>query len=574
MITLTNIKQEKVLHIFYAVVFLFFSINSWSQTYATSATTSNTTLSPNEVLTPALAYDGLVSTAAVVKANAGGLFGIGAYNGYIELQFPGDVPANTTSYIKIATQDNLLTSLLGGSLGTLLANVLGAVLIGNQEFTVSANYNGGSSILSGNSQVVTDFATDKLRIIRNAAGDYLIAITPNAVYNRIKITNRIGATLLGLGNEKTLSVYEAYYLTNPPACGGSLTTSFSGSGITLDLLKLNTAGVINPEFAIDAITTNYSELKLGLLGVGASVEQTVYLGGVSQTTDVFGIKLSMGGALLGLDVLNNVTITASKGTTVVQSKTLAQLLTLNLLNMQGGVVTTVPMAPAGAVDRITVSFTSLASVGAVAQNLNFYGITIRTLAVPVITQNNAVCKDGSASIIAATSVTGAQLKWYSDASGDTLLATTASGAPFVTPGLTAAKTYYVEQFTTCAGLLLPVVVTVLIPPSAGVIAGEQTICLTKAPAALTSVSADSGVGISYKWESSPDGIIWTVIPDAVLASYQPDVLLKMTFFHRITTITSGTTVCSSSPTASIKVLTKNCMVVSNPMVRQRLKNGA
>lgn len=564
----------KALHIIYAVILLFCSISAWSQTYATSATTSNTALSPSEVLTPALAYDGLVSTAAVAKANAGGLLGIGAFNGYIELQFPGDVPANTTSYVKIATQDNLLTSLLGGSLGTLLANVLGAVLIGNQEFTVAANYNGGSSIVSGNSQVVTDFATDKLRIIRNAAGDYLIAITPNAVYNRIKITNRIGATLLGLGNEKTLSVYEAYYLTAPPACGGALTTSFSGTGITLDLLKINTAGVINPEFAIDAITTNYSELKLGLLGVGASVEQTVYLGGVSQATDVFGIKLSMGGALLGLDVLNNVTITASKGTTVVQSKTLTQLLTLNLLNMQGGVVTTVPMAPLGAVDRITVSFAALASVGAVAQNLNFHGITIRTLAVPVITQNNAICKDGTASLIATTSVAGAQLKWYSDASGDTLLATTASGVAFVTPGLAAAKTYYVEQFTTCAGLLQPVTVTVLVPPSAGIIAGEQTVCLTKTPVGLTSISADSGVGIGYKWESSTDGNIWTVIDGANLATYQPDILLKTTFFRRTTTITSGTTVCSSSPTGSIKVLTKNCMVISNPMVRQRLKNGA
>lgn len=550
---------------------MFFYVNSWSQTYATSATISNT----GEVVSPALAYDGLVSTAAVVKANAGGLFGVGAFNGYIELQFPGDIPANTTTYVKIATQDNLLTSLLGGSLGTLLANVLGAVLIGNQEFTVAANYNGGSSIVSGSSQVANDFATDKLRIVRNAAGDYLIAIAPNAVYNRIKITNRIGATLLGLGNEKTLSVYEAYYTTTPPVCGGSaLTTSFSGSGITLDLLQAGSAGVTNPQNAIDAVTTNYSELKLGFLGVGASVEQTVYLGGVSQATDVFGIGLSMGGALLSLDVLNNVTIIASKGVTVVQSRTLSQLLTLNLLNMQGGVVTTVPMAPGGAVDRITVRFNSLASVGAIAQNINFYGITIRTLAVPVITQNNAVCKDGTASLIATTSVAGAQLKWYSDASGDTLLATTASGVPFVTPGLAATKTYYVEQFTACAGHLQPVVVSVLVPPSAGIIAGEQTVCLTKAPAGLTSVSADSGAGISYIWESSLDGAAWTLIVGANLATYQPDVLLKTTFFRRTTTITSGSTVCSSIPTNSIKVLTKNCMVISNPMVRQRLKNGA
>lgn len=56
----------------------------------------------------------------------------------MELSYPNVLPANTTSYVKIQTQDNLLPSLLGGSLGTVVSNVLGAVLVGNQEFTVQA----------------------------------------------------------------------------------------------------------------------------------------------------------------------------------------------------------------------------------------------------------------------------------------------------------------------------------------------------------------------------------------------------------------------------------------------------
>jgi hypothetical protein len=57
-----------------------------------------------------------------VKASSGPL-GLGAYPGYLELQYPATLPANTASYVRIETDDNLLSSLLGGSLGRMLADV-------------------------------------------------------------------------------------------------------------------------------------------------------------------------------------------------------------------------------------------------------------------------------------------------------------------------------------------------------------------------------------------------------------------------------------------------------------------
>src|SRR5438552_1951440 len=69
---------------------------------------------------------------------------------FIELRFPDydpttpavvdPIPANTTVYVKIATQDSYLGTLIGGALGDLLQNLLGG-LAGHQTFNVQARNN-------------------------------------------------------------------------------------------------------------------------------------------------------------------------------------------------------------------------------------------------------------------------------------------------------------------------------------------------------------------------------------------------------------------------------------------------
>lgn len=435
---LKTTPKKQILFLLLAVAFFLNPYMGMAQTrvYASSVSASNETDNVTQ------SFDQNMTTAAQVRASSGILIGIGQYAGHIELQFPTVLPANTTSFVKITTDDNLLPSLLGGNLGGVLADVAGAVLIGNQEFTVQAK-NVNTVVLDGDSNSVADFSGDRLRIVINPAGEYLIAITPSLPYNRIRLTNRVGS-LLGLGNTKVLNVFEAYYISAPANCGTAAYTNFTGSGITLDALELGDAGVENPQFAIDASTTNFSVLSLGILGVGATISQTVYFEGPSTSTDQFNVRLRLTGTLLNLDVANNVRIMSYNGGTQVTNQTLSTLLVLNLLNIQGGAITSVPINPGAPVDRIVVSFTSL--VGAsVVQNLDFFGVT-RTVAPPTVTPppgggNYFACAGSTASLTATTGA-GNELHWYTIATGGTATVVT-SGTPFITPVLTASATFYV-----------------------------------------------------------------------------------------------------------------------------------
>lgn len=545
------------------VIFLCLSANANAQTknYATIlADQSNVT-------NAGLAHDGLLATRADVVAKTNTLVFPG-YQGAIELQFPTTLPANTTTYIRIASDDNILAPLIGGNLGGLLSSVLGVLLTGNQEFSVDAKLDGGSPILTGNSTTPSQFATDRLRIVQSAAtpAEYYIRITPNSPYNRIRLTNKIGNAVVGLGVEKKLYVYDAYYLTGVLSCGDPTYTSFSATSI----VSLGDATVTNPQHAITSLTTDYSVLTMGALSVASTIEQTVYFDGLSSSTDTFGVRLSLPQSLLSANVLGGITVIASNGGTAVETYTLSQLIALNLLNLQPDQPITAYFAPNAAVDRITLRVTSVA---AVAQNIHFYGVT-RTLAAPVITGNNYVCYGSMASLVATTPLPGAQIKWYSTPAGGTPLVTTTSGQAAVSSALTVNTTFYVQlTYGACLSAMLPVTITVISTPAAGIITGEQTVCLTRTPMALSTTAYDSGVGITYKWEISADQAMWATIPDATSFTYQPPVLTKTTYYRRITIHTISGVACPSLPSNVIKVTTRNCMVISNPMVRQRIKSG-
>jgi hypothetical protein len=541
---LKTTPKKLILLLLLAVAFFLNPYTGSAQTrvYASSATSLQTDNVPQS-------YDQNMTTAAQVRANSGVALGIGAYSGYVELQFPSLLPANTTSYVKITTEDNLLPSLLGGNLGGLLADVLGAVLLGNQEFTVEAK-NNTTVVLDGDSNVVADFAGDRLRIVINPAGEYLIAITPALPYNRIRLTNRVGASLVGLGTQKVLNVFDAYYVSAPANCGSPAFTNFTGSGITLDALQLGSAGVQNPQFAIDANTNNFSVLSLGILGVGATISQTVYFEGLSGATDQFSVRLRAVGTLLDLNLANNVRIMSYNGGTQVTNQTLSSLLTLNLLNMQGGVITTIPINPGAPVDRIVVSFNSL--VGAsVAQNLEFYGVT-RTVAPPAITPGPVsgsyfACVNSTASLVATTTA-GNELRWYTTATGGTAT-TVASGVPYVTPVLTATTTFYVAAAKIgcpeeSSRIAVPVTVTPVGTPTTT--NATQQFCSFSAPTVANLQVNEPGVTF---YTAATAG---TLLPPATL-------LTNNTIYYA--TLTDAATGCQSTTRLAITVtLTATCDV--------------
>lgn len=98
------------------------------------------------------------------------------------------------------------------------------------------------------------------------------------------------------------------------------------------------------------------------------------------------------------------------------------------------------------------------------------------------------------------------------------------------------------------------------------------------PGTIGPGTAGGGTGIYYKWEMSVNnGANWSVIANATQASYQPPVIHKTTQYRRTTVSTSVfgafTVVCESATTAGTVIVTaRNCKVITNPMIYQKVKN--
>src|SRR5690606_4064131 len=218
---------------FVCVLFLAMPMAVWGQTKVLANTVSYT--SGDDKMTSLLGcgtlglgpcYDPTVqnstnatandNTYARLLASPGLALNLGSYEGVIELQFPGTLPANTWSYVRLQGDGDLFKVLLGGSLGNVLGGVLGAVLAGNQEMVFDARM-GSTSVLSRTS--TQGFGTDDVKLLVDADGNYTLAMRPSAPYDRIRITNRTGS-LLGLGAEKPLDIFNAfYYQDNNQDCG-------------------------------------------------------------------------------------------------------------------------------------------------------------------------------------------------------------------------------------------------------------------------------------------------------------------------------------------------------------------
>ncbi len=425
-----------------ALLFIvFFTIQL--QLHAQNPVYASSIITENNVDSSANAIDQDLNTSASVRANSGLALGIGAYNGNLELQYPTSVPANTTTFLKVESEDDLLPYLLGGNLGNLLADIGGSLLIGNQEFSIEAK-DANTTVLEGRSTNVADFSSNAMRVVTNSGNEHFIAISPTQEYDRISITNEVGS-LIGLNNTKELEVYEAYYNTTADPCGTPSFTSYDGNGITLDLINLGGAGVENPGFAIDGDPSTYSNLGLGVISVLGNMEQTFYYGSTLNPTDVVYMTIAMNPSLLQLGIADNIQVQGYNGSEEAFTSNLSSLLDLDVLGLlESGDPTTISFTPGEDVDRVTVNLSSLLNV-ALEQELQIYDV-FRAPAEPTIaadSQNVSICSGSSVDLVATTQETSSELRWYDAETGGTLLATTNSGDAFTTPILNTTTTYYV-----------------------------------------------------------------------------------------------------------------------------------
>jgi len=394
------------------------------------------------------------NTFARLNASPGLLAGLGAFGGTLELKFPGaKIPGGTTTYIKLNASDNLLSALLGGSLGNVLNSLLSTVALGAHVFTIQAR-DGNTVVYTANS--LNQFNGTNAKVISDKDGDIYLSITPSLDYDRIRISNET-TSLLGLSilqNPKTLDIYQAFYISNSSDCSSFEFTSFDGTGLTLDLLNLGGAGVANSHYAIDDNVNTASEIGVGVLGVAASMSQYIYLSKPSTIGDGFNVTLQINNsALLNLGLGDGIVVRAWSGTGATpvfeqafNESNLLGLINLDLLNLlKSGEPVTVPFSPSVTFDRIEIAVNTTVNAS-IPRIVNVYDIDIITAKPQAEPDTFHICSGDTAQLAVTTQ--SPRLRWYltSDAV-DHEIETDSDESYNVSP--TANTTFWVSAANAC-----------------------------------------------------------------------------------------------------------------------------
>ncbi|WP_268036936.1 T9SS type A sorting domain-containing protein [Algoriphagus sp. PAP.12] len=400
--------------------FVFRTVNASEQVadslfYSTPTYVSN----PSNALADNGAY-------ARMRTSPGVAIGIGAYSSSLEIGFDSELPANTVTYVRIGSDDeSLFEVLLGGSLGDFLADVLGTVLLGNQTITIQAKNSSGTVVLERTSN--QGFDSNSFRLVTDEFGNYYLRIQPDQPYQSIRLKNSSGA-LAGLGSVYNLYVYHAFYYDTSSGCDKIPTfTSHDRSGISIDVLDLNSP-ISDIENAIDADFENtYSELSLGLLSaLGATSEQLFYFDTPVTPGDQVLVSLGTTGSLVDLGLFNFVEIVAYSEGAEIASVSTSSLLDLDLLGLlESGEFFQFPISSDSyAIDQIGVRISSLVSLGAISDVLKISGV-YSTPAPPEFVDlgenSEYVICEGEALTIGPEVKSGLVYNWSLDWGGDVFI---------------------------------------------------------------------------------------------------------------------------------------------------------
>src|SRR5690606_276236 len=219
---------------------------------------------------------------ARVRGNAGLALGLGGLDERLRLTHNNTISAGTKYYIKTGLDggSELFGALLGGSLGNVLSDVLSLVLLGNAEADFRLQ-NNGTTILSGNIYDSGFVNNPDMLIGVSGVNDYYMVMNPQSDYDRFELQVEVGGTLLGLGNNAQVNVYDAFYYDNLNRCDIPILTSYTATGGLLGLSVLPTNPVQGAHLAIDNdIENTYSTIGVtSLLGLStaSTVEQFFHL---------------------------------------------------------------------------------------------------------------------------------------------------------------------------------------------------------------------------------------------------------------------------------------------------------
>ena len=293
---------------------------------------------------------------ALLTANFNSVLGLLGNEGSasIQLKYGAPVAAGTTTYIRFdqpyytgVTLD--LLSIVGD-----LTGLFSKKLVQIDAFTGATASAAGTQVASAN---VT------ANIVKDASGQTYFAVTSTSAYNSVRVTLRQRNNLLALNlfGSINMNVYTAFNYS-PDNCAGAIATDIGQStGLNVSLTSL----VTNPERAIDGNLATYSQLQAGLVTLGSSVSQTIYLNGLSAPGDVAKVVFSQPGSLLSVNVLKTITVQAFNGTTPIGTPTaISNLVSLQLLGLfTNNSQIPVFFTPAAPFDRIRVSIDNGLAIG-------------------------------------------------------------------------------------------------------------------------------------------------------------------------------------------------------------------
>lgn len=305
-------------------------------------------------------FDDDFDSYATLKSGAGTLFGINDYEGFVELSYDQSIAAGTTSYIRIDFEESILEGLLSGSLGNIVGGLLDSVLLGNHYFVVEVKDENGVVVDEASSN--GDSASDRIRIVKDQAGRYYIAVTPASDYQSVRITDVTNSALGLLAEPNTMNVYGMCTDLLEDPCFGAFATSYEMTGLNLSASDLSGMGVDNMEYAIDDNSSNYSEISNGTIALAASTKQIIYFNSVSNTYDLAVIRFKTEGGGVDLNLLGKLEIKAYLGNDEVaqfdfQNGIINGINVLNLLN--NNQIVELSFRPNTEFDRISIGVNTL-----------------------------------------------------------------------------------------------------------------------------------------------------------------------------------------------------------------------
>lgn len=472
--------------------------------------------------------------------------------GYVEFQYPAEIPANTTTYIKFNIQSAaVLQNLLGGGVGNTL-NALLTGLLGAQGVSVQARKADGTDALATTSNFTTPF----VRIVRDSAGNYYIAVRPSTAYRNVRITNTVnGALAIGT---VWMDVFGAYYETGSSAnCASGNYASYDGN--TEGLLAVNIAPVPAVGNAIDGNLTTATSLSLGAVNAANSyVEEIVYFSGTSTATDKYNFRIGMDAGLLNLNVLSTgIQILGYSGTNVtpVYSTYLnsPDILSLNLGSTPGQTIA-FQIAPSVVIDRVAIRVNGGVNVNLLNQGILLYEVTKGDYGVSITSATTYTVNQPATLTTALTGPCTTGTHTYSWTGPNNFTSTSAN--PVISTANSGTYTYTVTV-TNQFGITKTATTTIAVV-APGTVSGAQTICYGDTPGDITLTGNSAPV---VRWEKASDSAFTTPVTIAststTLSGSSIGAVNANTYVRAVTQVTGFAVVPSPSVLLTVKTTTWN-----------------